>query len=127
MERDNDVDRKPPVEKITVWYQLIFSDEKPSRPSSVVVDSTTNMDDLCDEIKNKNPDLKDIPARKLEVYPPGTRFDDNWNPKDGRTAHDPWDTVPQVKFSGSVPQPLIVVAPKVAYDSSHQVSFVFVV
>ena len=127
MATESNTDRKPPAE-IAIWYQLIISNEVPSRPSSVVVDSTTNIDNLCDEIKNKKPnDLRYVDADRLTVYPPGTRFDDNWNPKDGRTAHDPWDTVPQVEFSGNVPQPLIVLVPKFTDQSTQKVSFVFVV
>ena len=123
---DND-DRKPPAE-IAVWYRLIIPgvDNEGSEGKVKGAENLEDIADLCDEIKNKNPDLKDIPARKLEVYPPGTKFDDNWNPKDGKTAYEPWDTVPQVEFIGNVPQPLIVLAPKVAYDSTHPVSFVFV-
>ena len=135
MATESDNDRRPPAESFgaklstntSIWYRLIIPgvDNEGSEGKIKGIDNIKDIADLRDEIKNKNPDLKDTPARKLEVYPPGTKFDDIWNPKYGHSAYEPWNNVPQVKFIGNVPQPLIVVAPKVVYDSSHQVSFVF--
>ena len=121
MATESNTDRKPPAEKITVWYQLIISNEKPSRPSSVVVDSTTNIDNLMKTIKTENRNrLNHVDAGELEVYPQGT------DPKNLRVKDSirPGASVPQDTTDES---PLIVVVPpKSPTESMHPVSSVFV-
>ena len=131
-------------ESTKVWVQLMREKatggvETLGPPTTVAVQNNANIDDLKTAVKEHGShSLREIDAFKLTVYPPGTRFDDSWNPKDGRTAYNPRKKVASLNFTSNKDDmeddsemeeddTLIVVAPKVVYDSSHQVSFVFVV
>ena len=147
MATESDNDRKPPAESFgaklptntSIWYRLIIPGIDNEGTVDMITTDVRNIAQLRDEIKNKNRNrLNNVDAGELEVYPPGTKFDDNWNPKDGRTAYNPRKKVASLNFTSNKDDmeddsemeeddTLIVVAPKVVYDSSHQVSFVFVV
>ena len=146
---DDDDKRKPSSERFAakvptnrpIWYRLIIPgrDNEGSEGKIKGTENIKDIADLRDEIKTENRNrLNNVDAGELEVYPPGTKFDDNWNPKDGKTPYNPRKKVTSLTFTSNKDameddsemeedDTLIVVAPKVAYDSTHQVSFVFVV